>query len=157
MIRQGRYTKKVTPVVKLKRRAKRHWRWFSGLTRKQKIMFIAIPIVAFLVLTPLLTYAYYANDISDQERLMNRNNTGIVLLDKNDKVIYSSGRAEHRAIVPLDHIAESTKKALLASEDKDFYNHAGFSAVVINLLLTMRVSTVAWRCLAYSILPLIGE
>jgi penicillin-binding protein 1A len=58
---------------------------------------------------------------------MNRNNTGIVLLDKNDEKFYSLGRAEKREIVPLDQIADNTKEALLASEDKDFYNHGGFS------------------------------
>ncbi|HET8884695.1 MAG TPA: transglycosylase domain-containing protein [Candidatus Saccharimonadales bacterium] len=131
MIRQGKYTKKLSAVDKVKRHTKRRWRWFSNLTRRQKIILIAAPILAFLILTPLITYLYYANDISDKERLMNRNNTGIVLMDRNDKVFYSTGRAEHRQIVPLDQIAESTKQALLASEDKNFYEHSGFSILSI--------------------------
>ncbi len=127
MIRQGKYTKKVTLLTKVKRRTKRHWMWFSGLSRKKKVAVIAAPIIAFLILTPLATYAYYANDISDQERLMNRNNTGISLLDKNDNVFYSVGRSKPHELTPLDQIADSTKQALLASEDKDFYKHSGFS------------------------------
>lgn len=127
MVRQGRYTKRVTPVVRAKRHVRRHWRWFSKLSRKKKILLIATPIVAFLVLTPVLTYVYYAHDISDQERLMNRNNTGIVLMDKNKNAFYTVGRAQHRQLVPLTGIADNMQKALLASEDKDFYKHGGFS------------------------------
>jgi 1A family penicillin-binding protein len=127
MIRQGKYTKKVTKVTQAKRTAKRRWRWFRKLSTKKKLLLIATPIVAGFILVPLLTYAYYFNDIGDQERLMNRNNTGIVLMDKNGEAFYSTGRAEHRALVGLDDIAEETKQALIASEDKDFYNHSGFS------------------------------
>ncbi|MET0980290.1 MAG: transglycosylase domain-containing protein [Candidatus Saccharimonadales bacterium] len=131
MYRQGKYTKKVSATDKVKRRTKRHWLWFTGLSRKKKIAVIAVPILAFLILTPLITYAYYANDISDQERLMNRNNTGVALLDKNNEVFYSIGRAKPHELTPLDQINETTKKALLASEDKDFYNHSGFSVLSI--------------------------
>ncbi|MFI5212527.1 MAG: PBP1A family penicillin-binding protein [Candidatus Saccharimonadales bacterium] len=127
MIRQGKYTKKVSLITNIKRQTRRRWRWFARLSKTKKALLISTPIVAFLVLTPLLTYVYYAHDISNQERLMNRNNTGIVLTDRNGKVFYSTGRAQHRAIVPLDQISDTTKHALLASEDKDFYKHGGFS------------------------------
>ncbi len=111
--------------------SRRHWRWFSKLSKKQKMLVIAAPIVAFLVLTPLFTYIYYANDISDQERLMNRNNTGVVLTDRNGEVFYKIGQAQHHTLVPLDQIATVTKDALLSSEDKDFYQHGGFSPLSI--------------------------
>jgi len=90
-------------------------------------MLVSAPILAFLILTPLITYIYYYNDIGNQERLMNRNNTGIVLTDRNDKVIYSIGRAEHRKMEPLSNISPYVQKAVIASEDKDFYKHEGFS------------------------------
>ncbi len=131
MIREGKYTKKVTGAARVKRGMKRRWQWFKGLSRKQKFALIGLPLIAFLVVIPVATYAYYANDISDQERLMNRNNTGIVLKDKNDEVFYSIGRAETRKILPLDQISDTTKEALLASEDKDFYKHGGFSVASI--------------------------
>lgn len=127
MVRQGKYTKKVSWLIRLKRWVKLRWRWFKGLSRKKKIMLISAPILAFLILTPLLTYIYYYNDIADQERLMNRNNTGIVLEDKNGKVFYETGRAEHRDLVTLDKISDNVEHALIAGEDKDFYKHEGFS------------------------------
>ncbi|MDQ5932584.1 MAG: hypothetical protein QG649_669, partial [Patescibacteria group bacterium] len=79
-----------------------------------------------MVVTPAVTYAYYYNDIGDKERLLNRNNTGVVLLDRNGKSFFSTGRAEKRALVPLDQISDDTEKALVAAEDKDFYKHSGF-------------------------------
>ena len=113
--------------------------WFWNLSRKKKIAVIAAPILAFLILTPIITYLALANDVRDPERLMNRNNTGIVLLDKNGKTFYSIGRAEHRTEVPLDKISDNMKNALIASEDKDFYKHGGFSIVSIFRALFTRV------------------
>ncbi len=131
MIRQGRYTKKVSWPRRAKRQLKRRWKWFAGLSKTKKALLISAPIVAFLIITPVATYAYYANDISNQERLMNRNNTGIVLTDKDGKVFYSIGRAQHRTITPLTQISPTMQHALLASEDKDFYKHGGFSPLSI--------------------------
>jgi penicillin-binding protein 1A len=127
MVRQGKYTKKITPVTKVKRAVKRRWQWFKGLSKKKKALVIGAPVLAFLILTPLITYAYYYNDIADQERLMNRNNTGIVLMDKNGETFYSTGRAQHRELTPLSGISTDMQHALVASEDKDFYEHSGFS------------------------------
>lgn len=141
MIRQGIYTKKVTRVTKIKRAVKRRWKWFKGLSKKKKALIISAPVLAFLILTPIVTYLYYYNDISDQERLMNRNNTGILLTDKNGATIYSVGRAEHRKLVPLDAISVDMQHALVASEDKDFYKHSGFSVTGILRALYTDVSS----------------
>lgn len=139
-VRQGRYTK-VTPARKAKRGARKHWNWFWRLSRKQKIALISAPILAFLILVPLVTYLIYARDVSDQERLMNRNNTGLVLTDKNDTKFYSIGRAEHRKMVPLNQISDHVKKGLIATEDKDFYRHSGFSLASIFRALLTNVSS----------------
>lgn len=132
MRRQGKYTKKSSSVKKAKFTTKKYFLWFHNLKRWQKIAVIVGPIVAVLILIPLLTYAYFARDINDKERLMNRNNTGIVMTDRNGSVIYRTGRSQHRDIVPLDQISKHVKEALIASEDKNFYDHGGFS--VINIL-----------------------
>ena len=126
MRRAGRYTKRRS-VRAAWLETNKYILWFRGLKRWQKIAIVVTPILVVLLLIPLLTYAYFARDISDKDRLMNRNNTGIVLMDKSGQVIYQVGRAKHREAVPLNQIADNTKKALLASEDKDFYKHGGFS------------------------------
>ncbi len=127
MIRQGKYTKRLTPVQKAKRYLRRRWMWFKGLSKPKKVMVIGGPILAFLIVTPLATYAYFARDIADKERLMNRNNTGIVLMDKSGEAFYRTGRAEHREQLGLGAISDNTEHALVASEDKNFYEHSGFS------------------------------
>ena len=114
-----------------RRREHKHFLWFWNMSKKKKAMVILTPFLLFLLIVPILTYLYYARDISDQERLMNRNNTGIVLNDVNNKPLYSVGRAQHRNMVKLADISDSMKNALLASEDKDFYKHPGFSLIGI--------------------------
>ena len=128
MYRKGKYTRKLGPVGKTKRFLKRRWQWFSGLSKKKKALLVAGPILAFLIITPVATYAYYYNDIGDRDRLLNSNNTGVVLLDKNGESFYTTPgtRAEKRELVPLDQISDVTEQALIASEDKDFYKHSGF-------------------------------
>lgn len=101
--------------------------WFLGLSWPKRIMVIAGIIFVVLIAIAGITYAIYANDIKDPERLMNRNNTGIVLKDVNGKTFYSQGRAEHRDVVKLADISVYMKNALIASEDKDFYKHGGFN------------------------------
>lgn len=131
MYRQGKYTQKPGPVGSVKRFARSRWQWWKKLSRKRMLLYTAAPILAFLIITPIFTYIYYYNDIGNVDRLLNRNNAGVVLLDKNNKPFFSSGRAEHRDLVPLDKISDQTKHALVASEDKDFYNHGGFSPLSI--------------------------
>lgn len=131
MRRQGKYTKS-NSVKKAKFTTKKYFLWFHNLKRWQKIAVIVGPIALVLLIIPLLTYAYFARDINDKERLMNRNNTGIIMTDRNGSVIYRTGNSKHRDIVPLDKISKHTKEALIASEDKNFYDHGGFS--VINII-----------------------
>jgi penicillin-binding protein 1A len=128
MYRKGKYTRRLGPVGTSKRFLKRRWQWFSGLSKKKKALLIAGPVLAFLVVTPIATYAYYYNDIGNEDRLLNSNNTGVVLLDRNDEPFYKTPgtRAERRQLVPLDQISDVTEDALIASEDKDFYKHSGF-------------------------------
>ena len=128
MYRKGKYTKKVGPLDSVKRGANRRWQWFKGLSKKKKALLILGPVLAFLIITPIATYAYYYNDIGDKERLLNRNNTGVVLKDKNGETFYTTpgARAERRDLVTLDQISDDTEHALVAAEDKDFYEHSGF-------------------------------
>ena len=125
MRRVGKYSRR-NKVRSAKFEANKYVLWFKSLKLWQKVAVILGPIVLVLILIPLATYIYFARDISDKERLMNRNNTGVVLQDVNGKTFYSSGRSE-REEVKLDQISDWTKKALISSEDKNFYKHGAFS------------------------------
>lgn len=122
-MRQGRYTKKPSRIKRVRRR----WQWFMKLSNRQKLMVLGIPTAVLLVLIPLVTYAFLARDISDPERLMNRNNTGVELLDIEGKPFYSTGTSKPLTRLKLDEISTVTTDALISSEDKDFYKHSGVS------------------------------
>lgn len=127
MVRQGRYTQKQGALKRSHHFLNRQWSSFQSMSRRKKILVIAIPIVAFLVLVPLITYLALARDISDPERLMNRSNTGVQFIDRNDKVFFSTGSSKPLKRLSLAEISDSTEKALISSEDKDFYKHGGIS------------------------------
>lgn len=73
------------------------------------------------------TYAVFAKDISDPDRLINRNNTGTILYAKNGEVLYQTFGSKYRKLIGLDEIPDNIEKATIASEDQDFYNHNGVS------------------------------
>lgn len=109
----------------------RPWNWFKRLSKPKKVAVIGGPLLAFLIITPVLTYFYFARDISDPDRLMNYNSTGVVMLDKNGESFFSFGTADRGERLGLDKISDYTEKALVASEDGNFYNHGGFSITSI--------------------------
>ena len=82
------------------------WQWFKKLSKPKKVAVIGLPILAFLVLTPIFTYIYFANAISDPDRLMNYNNTGVVLLDTSGEPFYSFGTADRGERLPCGQVLD---------------------------------------------------
>lgn len=105
----------------------RRWKKFKRFSTRKKVATVGLASAVFLLLVPVATYAYYARDIADPERLMNRNSTGIALLDRNGEVFYSFGRTHQKEKLKLDQISDNLETALIASEDQEFYGHAGYS------------------------------
>lgn len=131
MKRKGTYTKRQSSLTRGRVYLKRKWRAFQKMSRRKKIIVVATPIAAFLILTPLITYLLLLQDISDPERLMNRNNTGVQFVDRNDQVFFSTGSNKALKRLTLAEISDSTEKALISSEDQSFYEHEGFSIKAI--------------------------
>lgn len=127
MYRKGKYTKRRGFLGHTKYFLNRRWKWYKTLPRWKKVAYPLAPVLAFLIITPIATYFYYYNYISDIDKLLNKNNTGVVLLDTNEKPFFSINNAAHRQQVPLDKISDDTEQALISAEDKDFYQHGGFS------------------------------
>lgn len=122
-----------SPLRKVKWWLRARWRWFKQLKRWQQALIIACPILLIVLVIPLITFAYFALTMGDMESLMNRNNTGVVLRDVHGETFFSTGTAEHRELVPLENISIHMQRAVIASEDRNFYEHRGFS-----LLSTLR-------------------
>lgn len=80
-----------------------------------------------IVLIPLFTYLYFVRDLTSKEDIITRKNSGIILLDRNNKPFFSFYEAKSKNNIPVDQIPEITKKAIISIEDKNFYKHNGFS------------------------------
>ena len=81
-------------------------------------------VVAFV---PIFTYFYFARDLKTPDSIMNRNDTGLILLDRNGEPFFKFYEAKQKTFVPLSEIPQDTKEAIIAIEDKEFYEHPGFS------------------------------
>lgn len=105
-----------------------------------------IAFFGFLTFVPVFTYAYFAKDLTTLEGVMNKNDTGVVLYDRNGKVFYKFYEAHYKSLVPLESIPQSMQQAVIAGEDSGFYHHPGFS---IKGMLGALVADVRKRDTAY--------
>ncbi len=94
---------------------------------KRDIFTAFLAIIATVSFVPIFTYLYFAQDLTTKDTIMNRNNTGVVLLDRNDQVFFRFYEAKYKTFVPLNQIPKQLQEAVIAAEDKDFYSHPGFS------------------------------
>lgn len=101
-----------------------HELWFI---LKKPLFAVFIIWGILIVLIPLFTYLYFIRDLTSKENIITRKNSGIILLDRNNKPFFSFYEAKSKNTVSIDQIPEITKKAVISIEDKNFYQHNGFS------------------------------
>lgn len=97
----------------------------------KKIFVVAWPTLLLLLFVAIITTISFAGALGSKDALMNRNKTGVTLQDRNGTVFYEFNNAHTDSYVALKDIAPIAQKALISSEDKDFYKHAGFSVTGI--------------------------
>lgn len=104
--------------------------WFSkrGLFLSLKIIGVAALLVILMVGS---LFAYYRKDL-DKIRpgeIAKRVQTTVTkYYDRNDKLLWEDkGTGNYKLVVESDQISDYLKKATVAIEDKDFYNHHGIS------------------------------
>jgi membrane carboxypeptidase/penicillin-binding protein len=130
--------------------------FFKWIMTRWKIIFIYIPFCIFLMLLLYSGYIYY-EWISDREIALQKLSGYKLLIDRTEEIkkgypytrsevevgakvvdiptrifdrnneIIGEFFDEKREIVPFDYIPEWLVKAVIASEDRDFYNHKGIS------------------------------
>ncbi|HLL61134.1 MAG TPA: PBP1A family penicillin-binding protein [Candidatus Nitrosocosmicus sp.] len=93
----------------------------------QSVLYLIAGGIMLAVLTTLGTYIYFAQDISSKERILNRNNTGVTLLDDQEEPFFTFNQPKTIKYTPLNEIPEVMQQAVIAAEDKDFYQNPGFS------------------------------
>ena len=75
----------------------------------------------------LLTYLYYSEEISNPNKLVAFKNSGITFYDNQGSFLYAVDGTRNVEVIPANNIPDSLKKATIAIEDKNFYQHFGIS------------------------------
>lgn len=88
------------------------------------LILIAILVIVFV---PGIAFSYFHDDIKSKEKIMNSNNTGVVLLDRKGRPFFTFYQFKNIKYVPLASISPYIRKSVIVSEDKEFYSHPGIS------------------------------
>ncbi len=107
------------------------WRGATGHYSRIAILSVTFLIIlsgsAIAIDIGMTTMKASQRNISNPEALMNSKNTGTTILDRNGEVLFQGYGAVTRHNIPLSEMPDSLKKATLATEDPEFYQHGGFS------------------------------
>ncbi len=110
----------------------------EGLNKKKwkKIGIIAVGVVFFIGCVILIAAGVYlkklGNSLPSPNELVSRaSDQSTQILDRKGNVLYTVYGDKNREFVSIDKIPEHTRKALLAAEDADFYQHKGIDLIGI--------------------------
>ena len=105
------------------------------------IIIILLWLIVLGVIVFLSAFAYFAPQIPDPQSIITRRiNEATKIFDREGRTaLFSVHGEEKRTIVQFEEISEHMKKAVIAAEDDNFYNHRGLDikgvirAIFINL------------------------
>ncbi len=104
--------------------------WFSKRGALMALKLLGIGIAVFAVVTISL-FAYFRKDLPDPTSFTFDQSTKFY--DRTgEELLWSVYGDENRTLLEFGQISEHAKHAHIAIEDKDFYNHGGFSIVGIS-------------------------
>jgi 1A family penicillin-binding protein len=95
----------------------------------KRIVAVCLILAALLVLTGFFVVAWLGRDLPNPNQLMNREIAQSTrIYDRSGQhILYEVHGNEKRTLVSLEEIPEYAQKATIAIEDKNFYEHGGFS------------------------------
>jgi 1A family penicillin-binding protein len=101
--------------------------WWKSLSWKQ-IGTWSFRIGAGGVLALAILFIYVSFSLPDPNRLLGRDvPQSTKIYDREDNLLYEVHGEFKRTLINLDQMSPFVQKATIATEDKDFYNHAGIS------------------------------
>ncbi|MBI3954626.1 transglycosylase domain-containing protein [Candidatus Collierbacteria bacterium] len=92
-----------------------------------------------------MLFFWYSRGLPDPSRVIRKSGFSTVIMDRDgEERLYDLYVDENRQFTPLSEIPDSLKKATIAIEDKDFYQHSGFDPlgylrIVKNIIWRRRV------------------
>lgn len=115
-------------------------------TYSQNLLFVFIVVLATVTFVSISTYVYFVQDLASKEIIMNRNDSGVTLLDRDDQSFFIFYQAKNKIFVPLPEIPIHAQHAVIAVEDKDFYTHPGFSikAIIRSFILNIEKKDIVY-------------
>jgi penicillin-binding protein 1A len=103
---------------------------FSSVTLKSKTTWIIFGALLAAISIPALIYVYYlSRDLPSLTQLEDYRPKLVSKVYSADGKVIKEFFEERRSYVPLDRIPQHLKEALLATEDRNFYQHWGFNPV----------------------------
>ena len=84
-------------------------------------------VISFAVVIPFSAHRQFANTLTNPEYIVNRKDTGILLLDRHGRAFFHLYSAKSKRIIPLSQVPLNTQQAVIAIEDQTFYEHRGIS------------------------------
>jgi 1A family penicillin-binding protein len=126
------------PIPQLHSRKTASWRDSSGANNKRKIfkkitkkkLFLwALMALGALVIISAVAIFIISRDLPNPNQLINREVAqSTKIYDRTGQtILYEISGDERRTLVQLKDIPDNVKHATIAIEDKNFYNHGGFS------------------------------
>lgn len=108
---------------------------------------LALGVLVLMVagfVTVLLMFVWFSRDLPSPNRIVRREGYASRMYDRNGEVLYDVFRDAKRRPVTWEALPEDLKKATVAIEDKNFYQHAGFDPltpwrIAYNLLFKQRL------------------
>lgn len=97
------------------------------LSRKLWVSVFVLIILGFLSILAL--FSWYSRDLPNPDQLMSRQvpQSTIIYDRTGENILYEIHGDEKRTMVTLEEIPDYVEKATIAIEDKNFYEHGGFS------------------------------
>lgn len=113
---------------------------YLNIFKKKRVLgSIFLPVICFV----LLFYFFIIKDLPSPTRLdSNSIPQATQIFDRNNTLLYSIYTSKNQTFIPLSQIPLSMQQAIIAIEDKDFYNHG---AIDIKGTLRAFISTVFKR------------
>lgn len=103
---------------------------FSGLNKQKLIMYGAIGVIGMIIcgyLGVFALFAWYGRDLPEPGKLSESRGNSTIFYDRNGEIIYEMYKDENRVPVAFEDMSDYLKKATIAIEDKNFYEHGGIS------------------------------
>lgn len=93
------------------------------LVAAAKFSFIAVLLI---FIASLVVFPFFAFNLPSPDKIIRREGFSTKILDRNEEVLYDIFAEQKRTPISLNEVPDYLRKATVAIEDKNFYQHQGF-------------------------------